>query len=302
MNADDRTTPPSRGLYTPRPAEPTTGSIPARRAFMPVSPEAPATAPTTGQTPTTPQPPAVPQAQAPAQAAPASSAPTTGSIPQRTQLRPQSAPGGIPTTSAPQSAPQAAPAAAPQAAAAPAAFSAPAAAPAPATPAPAAAPREEHSPLQGALGTGTAKLKDLAGRAAESFKAGDDLATPSSKGGPRKARVLLSRVDPWSALKLGFLMSIALGIMLVVAVFVIWNVLNGMGFFALVNEWVLQLFTPENEINIMQFFDRNKVMSAAILVSVVNVVLITALTTIGAFLYNVVSSVVGGVYVTLTDD
>ncbi|BDZ62394.1 hypothetical protein GCM10025873_21850 [Demequina sediminis] len=246
---------------------------------MPVSPEAPATAPTTGQTPTTPQPPAAPQA--PAQAAPASSAPTTGSIPQRTQLRPQSAPGGIPTTSAPQSAP---------------------AAPAPATPAPAAAPREEHSPLQGALGTGTAKLKDLAGRAAESFKAGDDLATPSSKGGPRKARVLLSRVDPWSALKLGFLMSIALGIMLVVAVFVIWNVLNGMGFFALVNEWVLQLFTPENEINIMQFFDRNKVMSAAILVSVVNVVLITALTTIGAFLYNVVSSVVGGVYVTLTDD
>ena len=286
MNADDRTTPPSRGLYTPRPAEPTTGSGPARRAFMPVSPEAPA----------------APQAQAPAPAAPASSAPTTGSIPPRTQLRPQSAPGGIPTTSAPKAAPQAAPAAAPRAAAAPAAFSAPAAAPAPATPAPAAAPREGHSPLQGALGTGTAKLKDLAGRAAESFKAGDDLATPSSKGGPRKARVLLSRVDPWSALKLGFLMSIALGIMLVVAVFVIWNVLNGMGFFALVNEWVLQLFTPENEINIMQFFDRNKVMSAAILVSVVNVVLITALTTIGAFLYNVVSSVVGGVYVTLTDD
>ena len=43
-------------------------------------------------------------------------------------------------------------------------------------------------------------------------------------------------------------------------------------------------------------------MSAAILVSVMNVILLTALSTIGAFLYNTVSSVVGGVYVTLTDD
>jgi hypothetical protein len=31
-------------------------------------------------------------------------------------------------------------------------------------------------------------------------------------------------------------------------------------------------------------------------------VLLTALSTIAAFLYNTVSSVVGGVYVTLTDD
>ncbi|GMA35724.1 DUF3566 domain-containing protein [Demequina litorisediminis] len=43
-------------------------------------------------------------------------------------------------------------------------------------------------------------------------------------------------------------------------------------------------------------------MSAAVLISVVNVVLLTALSAIGAFLYNAVSSVVGGVYVTLTDD
>ena len=88
----------------------------------------------------------------------------------------------------------------------------------------------------------------------------------------------------------------------VVAVFVLWNVLNGMGTFALINEWVVKLFAQDSEVDIMQFFERNKVMSAAILVSVVNVVLLTALATIGAFLYNVVSSVVGGVYVTLTDD
>ncbi|WP_062314245.1 DUF3566 domain-containing protein [Demequina rhizosphaerae] len=286
MNADDRTTTSTRGLYTPRPTEPTTGQVPSRRAFMPVGDAAADTAPVSAQTPTrTPVTGQTPTAS--------SAAPSTGSIPQRTALRPQSTPGGIPTTTQP--APE-------REAAQPQAFSP--------TGAPAAVPTtDEPSRLDGAvgagsaaLGAGAARVKGLAGRAAESFKAGDDLAVPTSKGGPRKARVLLSRIDPWSVLKLGFLLSIAAGIMLVVGVFVLWNVLNGMGIFALVNEWVVKLFAQDSEIDIMQFFDRNKVMSAAILVSVVNVVLLTALATIGAFLYNVVSSVVGGVYVTLTDD
>ncbi|WP_228373705.1 DUF3566 domain-containing protein [Demequina soli] len=287
MNADDRTTQSPRGLYAPRAAEPTTGQVPARRAFMPVGDSPAPQAPTSGSIPTrTPV-----SGQAPA----ASSAPTTGTAPQRTALRPQTNPGGIPTTQAAPAQPQTAPTqTVPQgfaptgAPATPAAFSPPA--------------EEEAARTESALGAGTARIKGLAGRAAESFKAGDDLATPSSKGGPRKARVLLSRIDPWSVLKLSFLLSIALGIMMVVAVFVLWNVLNGMGIFALVNEWVVKLFTTDQEVNIMQFFDRNKIMSATILLSVVNVVLLTALATIGAFLYNVVSSVVGGVYVTLTDD
>ncbi|MDN4476116.1 DUF3566 domain-containing protein [Demequina sp. SYSU T00192] len=285
MNADDRTTTSTRGLYTPRPTEPTTGQVPSRRAFMPVGDPTAEAAPVSGQTPTrTPVTGQTPTAS--------SAAPSTGSIPQRTALRPQSTPGGIPTTAQPAPAREAAQ---------PQAFSP--------TGAPAAAPTTEPSRLDGAVGAGTAaigagaaKVKGLAGRAAESFKAGDDLAVPTSKGGPRKARVLMSRIDPWSVLKLGFLLSIAAGIMLVVGVFVLWNVLNGMGIFALVNEWVVKLFAQDSEIDIMQFFDRNKVMSATILVSVVNVVLLTALATIGAFLYNVVSSVVGGVYVTLTDD
>ena len=291
MNADDRTTPANRGLYTPRAEESADQGAATRSPFMPVS-------------------------QAQPTAAPAPAAPTTGSVPQRTAKRPST--GSIPTsgtvpttgqqpTRAPLSsrgfttagtafAPTAAPAA-------PAPTTAPAyGTPAYGVPAPAQAPLGATAGAAAVLGGGTAKIKDLAGRAAESFKAGDDLATPASKGGPRKARVLLSRIDPWSALKLGFLLSIAMGIMLVVAVFVIWNVLNSMGTFTLVNDWVVQLFTTQQETNIMQFVEFNKVMSAATLIAVVNVVLLTALSAIGAFLYNVVSSVVGGVYVTLTDD
>ncbi|WP_062381094.1 DUF3566 domain-containing protein [Demequina pelophila] len=321
MNADNRTPQNGRGLYSPRATE----DAPAARTrslFMPVNPEA--------------------ESDGGAPAAPSAPAPSTGSVPQRTALRPQTAPSGIPTLEpdAEQPAPAArAPrsAASGEAATAPRAYApatpAPTSAPqtagqpaartqtfAPTTAEPAAAPQQPAAqPVPGqqaegprpawtsgaagaALGAGGAKLRGYAVRAKESFTEGDELHTPESKGGPRKARVLLSRIDPWSALKLGFLLSIAVGIMFVVAVFVLWNVLDSMGVFVLINDWVVQLFTTEREIDIMQFFDRNKIMSAAILLSVVNVVLITALATLASFLYNVVSSVVGGVYVTLTDD
>lgn len=125
---------------------------------------------------------------------------------------------------------------------------------------------------------------------------------PVTQGGPRKVRVLLSRIDPWSALKIGFLLSIAAGIMLLVAVHVLWTALNSMGTFELIQEWVSKLFTKDQEVNILQFVDYKKVMSASLLVSVTNVVLISGLSVISAFLYNMVSRMVGGVYVTLTDD
>ncbi len=132
---------------------------------------------------------------------------------------------------------------------------------------------------------------------------GKAVAQPSS--GPRKARVLLSRIDPLSAVKIGFLLSIAAGIMLVVAVHVLWQVLASMGFFVLVQEWVSRLFTEGDqgqELNILQFVEYSKIMSATVLIAVVNVVLLTGLAAVWALLYNFISRVVGGIYVTLTDD
>jgi len=140
----------------------------------------------------------------------------------------------------------------------------------------------------------------LKGVASEKLKASEPKAPVP--GAPRKVRVLLSRVDPWSALKIGFLTSIAIGIMTVVAVWVLWNALNQMETFVTIQQWVSKLFTQGQEVNILQFFDLTKVMSATMLIAVVNVVLISGLSVIAAFIYNMISSVVGGVYLTLTDD
>ncbi len=147
---------------------------------------------------------------------------------------------------------------------------------------------------------GVARLKSLRNKAATTVSEADLAAAKAI--GPRKVRVLISRLDPWSALKIGFLLSIALGIMFIIAIHILWSALNSMGTIDLVNDWVQRLFTTEQEVNILQFLNYGKVMSAALLVAVTNVVLISGLSVIGAMLYNTVSRVVGGVYVTLTDD
>ena len=124
----------------------------------------------------------------------------------------------------------------------------------------------------------------------------------SKVGGPRKVRVMLHSIDPWSIMKLAFLLAIAAGVMLVVATHIVWSFLNDMGVFTTLQEQITTLFGEEQEVNILQYLDYNKIMSGAVLLAVFNTVILTALGTIGALLYNVTGKLVGGIYVTLTDD
>ncbi|MFW5470306.1 DUF3566 domain-containing protein [Knoellia sp. CPCC 206435] len=119
----------------------------------------------------------------------------------------------------------------------------------------------------------------------------------------RRVRLTVSRVDPWSAMKMSFLLSVALGIAGVVMVSVLWMILAGMGVFDQVNGLVGQIIQDgENTFDIMDFLGFGRVVSLAIVVGVIDVILMTALATLAAFLYNVSSSLVGGLQLTLTDD
>lgn len=120
--------------------------------------------------------------------------------------------------------------------------------------------------------------------------------------GPRRVRLAVSRLDPWSVMKLAFLMSFAAGIMLVVAVSVLWLTLDGLHVFTSLNNLVTQIVGQESSINILTYVQFSKVLSVTTLVAVIDVFLLTALATIGAFLYNVVAALVGGVHVTMTDE
>ena len=105
-------------------------------------------------------------------------------------------------------------------------------------------------------------------------------------------------------MKLGFLLSIALGIMLVVAVTVLWSVLDGMGIFDSVNRVVDQVVSTDSSsaFDLHEYVGRSRVVGIATMIALVNVVLMTALATLGAFLYNLAASLVGGLHVTLSED
>lgn len=123
----------------------------------------------------------------------------------------------------------------------------------------------------------------------------------------RKARLRLSRIDPWSVMKTTLLFAIAFGIMLVVVVFVLWSVLAGSG--ALDSAQTLlntilgsEADGGENVIKIGNYLTVERVMGFAVLLAVIDAVIITAVATLFAFLYNLAATVMGGLEVTLAED
>ncbi|GAA1980711.1 hypothetical protein GCM10009718_17000 [Isoptericola halotolerans] len=126
-------------------------------------------------------------------------------------------------------------------------------------------------------------------------------AAPAEVGSPRRVRLSVSRVDPWSIMKLAFLLSVAVGIMIVVATGVVWYSLNSFGTFAVIQDFLVETMGPQT-IDIMQFVEFDRMISLATLIALVNMVLFTALATIMAILYNITAALVGGVHLTLTDD
>ena len=121
----------------------------------------------------------------------------------------------------------------------------------------------------------------------------------------RKARLRLSRLDPWSVMKTSFLFSIAAGIMLVVAVYVVWTVLESSGLFESINDIVKSVVSTPGDttpFRVQDYVNTQKVMGVAALVACVDVVIFTALATLGSFLYNLAATMLGGLEITLAED
>jgi hypothetical protein len=129
-------------------------------------------------------------------------------------------------------------------------------------------------------------------------------ASSSPRKGPRRARLRLTRVAPWSVMKTAFLLSIAFGVVTVVSVFMVWSVLGAAGVWDSINQTVQNILGGEGagDFDVQNYVGVSRVMGFTMLVAVIDVVLITAIATLGAFLYNMAAALLGGIEVTLTED
>ena len=156
------------------------------------------------------------------------------------------------------------------------------------------------------------RLQDTLSSAAEEHRAN---AGPSSSRGsrvrrtpgrqPRRARLRLTRVDPWSVMKTAFLLSVAFGVVTFVAIFMVWSVLGAAGVWESINSAVASIVEGDSgnsTFDVTDYVGMSRVLGFTLLVSVVDVILITAIATLTAFLYNLAAALLGGIEVTLAED
>ncbi|MBK1784559.1 DUF3566 domain-containing protein [Prauserella cavernicola] len=120
--------------------------------------------------------------------------------------------------------------------------------------------------------------------------------------GPRRASLQIKRFDPWSVLKLSLVLGVALFFVWLVAVGVLYTVLDGMGVWDKINGTYTSLVQGDSAESAGDpLISAGRVFGVAAIVGAINIVLISALATVSAFIYNVSADLAGGLEVTLSE-
>ncbi|OBH06565.1 DUF3566 domain-containing protein [Mycobacterium sp. E1747] len=118
--------------------------------------------------------------------------------------------------------------------------------------------------------------------------------------GPVRASMQIRRIDPWSTLKVSLLLSVALFFVWMIAVAFLYLVLGGMGVWSKLNSNVGDLLNNTSGSS-GELVSSGTIFGGAVLIGLVNIVLLTAMATIAAFVYNLTTDLIGGIEVTLAD-
>ena len=161
--------------------------------------------------------------------------------------------------------------------------------------------RKSPPPTTGPLPGGSGKA------AAESPAASRGAAAKATAAQPkrtaRQAHLTVARVEPWSVMKFSFVVSLVAFVILFVAVSVLYGALAGLGVFDSLQRVVSDVTSSQGSagVNAKAWFSASRVLGYTALLGSLNIVLITAMSTIGAVVYNLTSRLVGGVEVTLKE-
>jgi hypothetical protein len=122
-------------------------------------------------------------------------------------------------------------------------------------------------------------------------------------GSARRANLVIARLEPWSVMKFSFLMSLVAWIVLFVAVALLYYALSSLGVFASLQKTLASVTSSQGSsgVNLTKWTSGTRILGYTMLIGAVDVILITALSTVGAVVYNLVTHLGGGIEVTLKE-
>jgi hypothetical protein len=125
----------------------------------------------------------------------------------------------------------------------------------------------------------------------------------SERRNRRQAHLTLARVEPWSVMKFSFVVSVVAFIILFVAIAVLYFALSALGVFTSLQHTVSSITSSQGSAgtNISSWFSASRILGYTGMLGALNIVLITAISTIGAVIYNLIAHTIGGIEVTLRE-
>jgi hypothetical protein len=120
--------------------------------------------------------------------------------------------------------------------------------------------------------------------------------------GSRRARLYVSRFDPWSVTKAAFILSLAIGIILVIAVTSVWFILDRTGVIESLSGTITDVVGSTSGLDLLTSLGFWQVIGATLIIASVEIVLISALAGLFTILYNLTVGITGGIEVVLSED
>lgn len=117
----------------------------------------------------------------------------------------------------------------------------------------------------------------------------------------RRVKLTLSRINPLSAMKIGFLVAVALSIVMLVASIVLWLVLDMLHVFSSMQGF-LQALSATALINLVDALTFSRTIALVAIFGVLQIIFLTVLSWLAAVIYNLIARMVGGLHIVMTDE
>jgi hypothetical protein len=121
----------------------------------------------------------------------------------------------------------------------------------------------------------------------------------------KRARLRVTRIDPLSMLRTSFLFAMSASIVIFIVIVIIWAVLSVSGALESIQkilDSVVGSGSGSGSMQLSKYLETWRVLGFSALISVINVVLLTLIGTVVAYIYNLAASIYGGIEITLAED